>query len=75
MIAYILKCAPILIGLLLGQYLHIFPWSDMTALAGSVLVGLIIAVLAWRNARRAVLRSLASGLGADLSSHRSGRAD
>lgn len=75
MFAYLIRCFVVLIGLWAARHFHWIPWNDLINLCLIVIVPMLIAAGAWRTSKQTTLRYLANGLGVDLDSRQSGRAD
>lgn len=52
MLAYLFRCALILLSLWFARYLHWIPWSDLFNLVIVVVVPLLLVARAWRAAIR-----------------------
>ena len=53
MLAYLIKCFVVLLGLWLARHFHLIPWNDIVNLVIIVGVPLLIAAGAWFGGRRA----------------------
>jgi Co/Zn/Cd efflux system component len=52
MIAYLIKCALVLIALFLARFFQWLPWSDLVNIGVTIVVPLLIAAGAWQTSKR-----------------------